>query len=402
MIKMPNKLLAAAALNLLAFSTTTQALPPATVQQLVSAYRQYKDITVPDISVPTVVEVSLADAALARFDVAVLNQAQSVFEPHYFRQETFRNQIPMSVTANAPAANAQAMLDADPQTYTEFTVPADAAATAQIILTSEQPITSASLTFLLDSNVALPNSIAVHASDEAAGEKIIVAPRELGDQTIAFPKTTAKQWTITLSHSQLLRITELRLHQENAAKQSTNAVRFLAQPAHTYRVYFDPDRYSAPPVGEAGNLTSDTDVVILPAIAAEPNPAYVIADVDQDGVPDIRDNCVNIANADQQDKNANKRGDACDDFDRDGLSNTIDNCPDAPNRNQADADGDGLGDVCDTEESRLTERYAWLPWLGIGSAAVVLIILFTITGRSVINYRDHDKNSSPPPNVNAT
>ncbi|MBI4021960.1 MAG: thrombospondin type 3 repeat-containing protein [Candidatus Andersenbacteria bacterium] len=308
----------------------------------------------------------------------------------------------MSVTANAPAANAQAMLDADPQTYTEFTVPADAAATAQIILTSEQPITSASLTFLLDSNVALPNSIAVHASDEAAGEKIIVAPRELGDQTIAFPKTTAKQWTITLSHSQLLRITELRLHQENAAKQSTNAVRFLAQPAHTYRVYFDPDRYSAPPVGEAGNLTSDTDVVILPAIAAEPNPAYVIADVDQDGVPDIRDNCVNIANADQQDKNANKRGDACDDFDRDGLSNTIDNCPDAPNRNQADADGDGLGDVCDTEESRLTERYAWLPWLGIGSAAVVLIILFTITGRSVINYRDHDKNSSPPPNVNAT
>jgi hypothetical protein len=38
-----------------------------------------------------------------------------------------------------------------------------------------------------------------------------------------------------------------------------------------------------------------------------------------------------------------------------------------------DTDSDGIGDVCDTEESRITEKNAWLPWAGMGFAAVVLV-----------------------------
>ena len=106
------------------------------------------------------------------------------------------------------------------------------------------------------------------------------------------------------------------------------------------------------------------------------------ADTDNDGVPDIEDNCTSFFNSDQADVNGNSRGDVCDDFDQDGLLNVADNCPDNPNWDQRDTDGDGIGDTCDGEESRLTEQHPWVPWVGIGFAALVLISLFVMTARS--------------------
>ena len=72
----------------------------------------------------------------------------------------------------------------------------------------------------------------------------------------------------------------------------------------------------------------------------------------------------------------------CDDFDKDEIINIKDNCPDNPNRDQKNTDGDSAGDACDKEESRITERHAWIPWAGIGFAALVLVILLVLTTRS--------------------
>ena len=61
------------------------------------------------------------------------------------------------------------------------------------------------------------------------------------------------------------------------------------------------------------------------------------SDGDDDGVPNLNDNCLDTQNEDQTDTDGDGRGDACD------------NCPETANYPQEDSDGNGTGDVCEDE-----------------------------------------------------
>jgi len=372
---------------LLIFSYTIAANAQGTQQQgvissVISAFRVYKDVDNVSINAPTVIEVPFAADFIERFDFAVLDKTTNAFEPHYFKQETLVNEVPVSVSTVPNTGSANRMIDRDTRTYTDFILPDNAQGQAQITLSSASPITSSILTVLLDNNVALPTTVEIRALVDGQN-RIVVASRKMDQQTIRFPKTTSNRWIIAFTFGQPLRISELRLNQGNATKSNNRAIRFLAQPAHSYRIYFDPDRSTRIKTGELPNLKDDKGVVKLGVAPSAPNPSYVRADVDKDGIPDTLDNCVNVANPLQEDVDRNGRGDACDDFDRDGRINSKDNCPNDPNRDQKDKDSDGIGDVCDKEESRITERFPWIPWLGIGFAVLVLVVLFSMTMRSM-------------------
>ena len=62
-------------------------------------------------------------------------------------------------------------------------------------------------------------------------------------------------------------------------------------------------------------------------------------DIDNDGISDINDNCIEIANPEQTNSDTDWPGDACD------------NCPNVANLNQADANGNGIGDACEVQEN---------------------------------------------------
>jgi Zn-dependent metalloprotease len=71
-------------------------------------------------------------------------------------------------------------------------------------------------------------------------------------------------------------------------------------------------------------------------------------DYDKDGVKDNVDNCWFDPNPDQLDTDGDGEGNACEvDTDGDGVNVPEDNCPVVPNTNQADTDGDHFGDACD-------------------------------------------------------
>ena len=85
-----------------------------------------------------------------------------------------------------------------------------------------------------------------------------------------------------------------------------------------------------------------------PLCTEEPPPE---TDRDGDGIADARDNCPNVSNPAQEDRDGEGKGDRCDgDRDGDGVANGGDNCPDLANPTQADGDGDGVGDRCDPRD----------------------------------------------------
>ena len=78
-----------------------------------------------------------------------------------------------------------------------------------------------------------------------------------------------------------------------------------------------------------------------------------VGDGDEDGVDDACDNCVLVANPTQADTTpANGVGDACGgvDSDNDAIGDADDNCPTTPNHEQDDRNDDGVGDACDDED----------------------------------------------------
>lgn len=361
-------------------------LPPEAIRaNIKSAFRLYQDVGPFEIQVPTVAEMTFSERKFDLHEFAVFDKTTTKFIPYAVRDLTTLYRTTVAVSTPSKGVDDIADLhDGSALTSTEFPFQDSHRVVATIVLTAETSITSNLFTLSLERFTALPRRISITARTPQ-GEKIVLAERALSGTRVHFPETTARRFVIRLTYYQPLYISELSLSQENATRSAVSTIRFLARPQHSYRVYFASDRFVDSYFGERGNLMGvpEKEVFHINTEEAFSNPRFRKSDEDGDGIADVTDNCLSVANPSQTDIDRNGRGDVCDDFDRDGIINSLDICPKHTNRYQKDTDSDGKGDACDGVESRVTEKYPWLPWMGIGFAGLVLIILFAFTTRDM-------------------
>lgn len=360
--------------TVLIFSLLSPAFAATPVQEEgdFSAFKSVYNVNLVDLPLPKPLRVTLPNAQ--NFGVAVIETKTQKVQPIELTIKESINYPSVSVTSSSSVrGNVNYFVDRDSLTVAEFDLDADQG-NAWIKLSFSKDLKSSELVLELDDNVAPPYMISIEA--EVDGEWITVLSNvSTYGSSISFPERVAKNWKINFTHSQPLRLREITLKDKDLSPEEVGTeIIWLAKPGETYQIYADAAVYKYLKTGELGNLLENPDDILQGSIGPkQENSAYKDPDSDFDGIPDYRDNCVNLSNEKQEDLDNNKRGDACEDHDKDGVMNSSDNCPQDPNSNQKDTDGDGIGDVCDSEESRPTEKMPWLPWVGMGGAAIVVI-----------------------------
>lgn len=347
----------------------------------ISPYEYVKSVSLPSLSVPAVVEVPLSDPRFQKSGFVVYEETSHSFQPTELFIANETHSAKFSVSALVDEGIAPALVDGDILTEVEFSIrDDDMERRADIRLSSSERVSLSGITLDLAPYASLPRTVEIRTI-QGGVEKVILARSSVSSRTIRFPEETATEWILSFSYAQPLRIREISFFEERARFIQARSLRFLARPRESYKIFFGADRDVPFSLGESSDFSDDRDVLRLIEPETLPNTLYIPADTDRDGVRDLLDNCVDMSNADQSDQNENGRGDVCDDYDKDGIVNGVDNCPDNPNRTQTDTDGDRKGDVCDMEENRITEKYAWLPWIAIMAVGVLVGILFVATVR---------------------
>jgi hypothetical protein len=344
------------------------------------AFRKVINLAPVQIIVPTVVELPLPEWVMKSERFLVYERETGKYLQSYLKQET---EVDISIipTATIDGGDIWNLVDGEPDSHVEYQLPESGLGEVEITLAANKQITTSRIELQLAEYVARPYAVKVEYLTDNNERRIALAEQRMESTHITFPEVTATDFFVTLSYVQPLRITEIDIQQKSTADDYRQSLRFLAQPNYSYEIYYDGyvSAYTEKvyPV-EAGDLYTNEGVLRLPLGTTEQNVRYQPSDLDGDGIVDVDDNCVHKSNPDQTDVDNNGRGDACDDWDRDGHQNADDNCVNIPNRTQADVDGDGLGDQCDEEDSRFTEQNPWVPWVGMGIAALVLLALFAL------------------------
>jgi hypothetical protein len=344
-----------------------------------SAAKLYGEVTITDIVVPTVVALPFDSAQLEQTDFYVVDESSAKrISSQYFKNPV--NKSNSSRIFGADGNDIPLLTDNDPKTTYTFPLINDNQTETVLRVVFSEPVASSKLILALDKNVALPTSVKIVAVTDTQ-PLTVLAPIQMRSTTQVFPSTMAKEWQITFTHGQLMRLSSLTLVPDVVDNSTSGTLRFLAQPNRTYTIYANAEKPIQVTAQEGGDLSDSTSLKILPPLLLKDNPEYMPADLDGDTIIDIYDNCVSVSNQDQLDIDNNGRGDVCDDFDRDGIINNQDNCPDEPNSAQADTDADGIGDQCDGEESRFTEQYPFIPWLGLCFAALAILGMFFVVSK---------------------
>jgi len=344
----------------------------------VNNFNNSQTISTRDIIIPTVIKMPLIYPQNNYDQYLILEAGSNEFQPYQIEEQT--NNVSFTVVTDKGTADNRNLYDNNLNTFVDYEIGLDNIETSVTwTFEYENPITTNEFFYKLDSNTRVPVFITIEKIENDKNT-IVLYKENISSNNIRFPNVTSSKWRVSMLFEQPMRILELGFTPVTNNSNYNYYLLFLARPNQIYTIYSSPNTYINMPTKESGNLLQATELKVIDPPTIQNNKTVVQPDNDNDGVLNDIDNCISISNPTQQDLNNNNIGDACEDFDNDSILNSLDNCPDHPNKYQEDTDGDGVGDHCDEEESRLTEKIKWLPWLGliVGFGIVISLIVTTV------------------------
>lgn len=363
-------------------------LPTLTLEQSKQLLTQFKEVIpigkISGITIPTIVGIPLNYSQGSQSSQTALLEEETgrFLQTQVYNMSTITN--PIISTSIDLKTDIASLHDSNPVTYYE--IPSDGIVkSTSLFYTVNESITTSKLKISSAQYASVPTRVTIYSYDLVSNEKkLVVYEGSLFQETVFFPNSFASRWEIIFNHKEPLRITEIEFINDQPKK--AQSLKFVAQPNYSYSLYLNPDRNVIVPIRE--NSTLDLNSVneaknVYPVNSLQSNPLYKPVDSDRDGISDSVDNCPNVKNSDQKRTVlSSSLGDACSDFDHDRIMNATDNCSNIPNTDQSDKDGDKIGDVCDVEESRLTEKYPWIPFAGILVGFGATFAIFATTARN--------------------
>jgi len=301
--------------------------------------------------------------------------------PQEYSQKIIENTSPKYAIRDITSSRATSVLsDLNTETYLEYEI--NGSNQAIIGINYEQEVTSDRLVFDLPKNAINPSFVTIKTSDSNLGNssgRIILNRVRVNSNRVNFPSTRSKNWIIEFEYNQPFRLSEIKF--ETKPENYSYSIKFLAQANEEYALYLNSTYQFVSEFAEKNRVYYYDNIeskVKLTLSNLQANYEFNQIDSDFDEVPDKKDNCSTYPNPDQVDLNENGIGDLCEDIDFDGRLSYEDNCPNISNPFQFDEDNDGKGNECDQEESRLPERYPFLPYAGIGISTLVILGLFYV------------------------
>jgi hypothetical protein len=285
------------------------------------------------------------------------------------KRETVVNQV--SINSTTPTrGNVNRLIDDKSETFVEFEPVAEI---SEFVVSYAEPITTTSFNYSYGPNVLQSQFLQIELIEDGKTKQLYDKVYNVGGYA-SFPEITGKEFKITFYHTNRLQLSEINFDYPASISKSSSRVEWLGEPSNNYKLFTNPDRFV--PNHYDVNLYRATDIPQLATLGNNsPNSIYTEQDRDEDGVPDIKDNCPDYSNKEQIDLDKNNLADICEDRDLDGVAGFADNCPTQANTNQSDKDNDKIGDECDDKNNyeEKDKQLRWLMPIGLGGGLIAMI-----------------------------